>query len=208
MWEFLQHFFAGFIVTFIGIAPPGIISLSALKVAVEKGEKAGVWFAFGVMWPDIIQAHIAILGAQYILNHPGLLDWLSKAALFVLIVMAYTAYKQGKKGLKESALTKFNIRNPFFYGMFISAVNPMAIPFYFAYSSLLKYNGIIRFDQPYASVYIAGAVLGAFTLLSIYSLYARKIIGRITFLARNFYFILSGIFGVLAIFVLIGILNK
>jgi len=206
MWtELLKHFLAGFIVTFIGVAPPGIISLTGLKVAVEKGKKAGIKYAAGVMLPDIVQAHIAILGAGYILSHPGLLDWLGRAAVVILGAMSYTSYRQAKKGLRESPVTKFNIRNPFLYGFFISAINPMAIPFYFIYSSMLKYAGIIRFDQPYASVYIAGAVLGAFTLLSIYSVYARKIIGKIAFIARNFYYILSVLFLILALIAFAGL---
>ena len=205
MWtELLKHFFVGFLITFIGVAPPGIISLTGLKVAVEKGKKAGIKYAAGVMIPDIIQAHIAILGADYILSHPKLLDWLTRAAVFILLIMSYSAYRQAKKGIRESAVTKFNIRNPFYYGLFISAINPMAIPFYFIYSSMLKYAGIIRFDQPYASVYIAGAVLGAFTLLSIYSIYARKIIGKIAFIARNFYYILSALFFLLAVIAFVG----
>jgi threonine/homoserine/homoserine lactone efflux protein len=204
----LQHFFAGFIITFIGIAPPGIISLTGLKVAVEKGKKAGIRYAFGVMWPDIVQAHIAIIGADYILNHPKLLDWLSRAAVIILLVMAYTSWRQARKGIKQSAVTKYNIKNPFLYGFLISLVNPMAIPFYFTYSSLLKYTGIITFEQPYASIYIAGAVLGAFTLLSIYSVYARKIIGKIAFVARNFYYILSGLFLIIALVILIGMFIK
>jgi len=201
--ELLKHFLIGFVITFIGVAPPGIISLTGLKVAVEKGKKAGIQYAAGVMIPDIVQAHIAILGAAYILAHPGLLDWLARAAVVILLTMAYVNYRKAKKGLQNSAVTKFNIRNPFYYGLFISSINPMAIPFYFVYSSMLKYAGIIRLDQPYASAYIAGAVLGAFTLLSIYSIYARKIIGKIAFIARNFYYILSGLFLLLAVGVIL-----
>jgi threonine/homoserine/homoserine lactone efflux protein len=205
MLEFIQHFIAGFIVTFIGIAPPGIISLTGLKVAVERGKKAGILYAAGVMLPDIVQAHIAILGADYILSNPKILDWLSRAAIIILLVMATTSFIQARKGIKDSAVTKFNIRNPFSYGVFISTVNPMAIPFYFAYSSMLKYAGIIKFEQPYVSIYILGAVLGAFTLLSIYSIYAKKIIGRIAFIARNFYYILSGLFLIIAIGVFLSL---
>ncbi|NPA42618.1 MAG: LysE family transporter [Chlorobi bacterium] len=206
MWaELLKHFFAGFIVTFFAVAPPGIISLTGLKVAVEKGKKAGIKYALGVMIPDIIQAHIAILGAEYIMQHPKLLEWLGRAAVFILLLLAWTTYRQAKKGIRESTFLKLNIRNPFYYGLLISAVNPMAIPFYFVYSSMLHYWGIIRLDQPYASVYIAGAVLGAFTLLSIYSIYARKIIGRITFIAKNFYYILSGLFLLLAVIAFISL---
>ncbi len=207
MWEIIRHFLAGFIITFIGIAPPGIISLTGLKVSVEKGKKAGIWYAAGVMIPDIVQAHIAILGADYILSNPHILDWLRRAAVLILLIMAYTSYMQAKKGIKKSAVTRFNIRNPFIYGLFISTINPMAIPFYFIYSSMLKYAGIIRFEEPYVSIYIAGAVLGAFTLLSIYAIYAKKIIGKIAFIAKNFYYILSMLFFLIAVGILISMIK-
>ncbi len=206
---YLSHFVVGFIMAFLGLTAPGLLTLTALKTAVERGPKEGIKFAAGVIFPVIVQAHMAILGAEYLLEHPEILMKFSKAAVVLFLILSFLIYKQArKKRYQETAVGKFNIRNSFLYGVFISLINPMAIPFYFTYSSLLRYYGIIQFEQPYVSIFVAGALLGAFSILSIYSVYARRLIGKFAFLSRNFNYIVSFIFLFLAVAGIVGNIVK
>ncbi len=202
---YFQHFIIGFLMAFLGLTAPGLLTLTALKTAVERGSREGIKFAFGVIFPIIIQAHLALLGAEYLINHPEILIKFSKIAVALFLVLAFFTFKQArKKRYDETAVGKYNIKNSFLYGVFISLINPLAIPFYFTYSSILKYYGFIKFEQPYVSIFVAGAMLGAFAILSIYAVYARKIIGKVAFLSHNFYYIVSFIFVFLAVAGIIG----
>ncbi len=204
----LQHIVVGYLMAFLGLTAPGMLTLSALKTAVERGEKEGVKFAAGVMLPIVVQAHIALLFAHYLLSHPVILVRLSQAAIVLFVILSVMFFRQGRKGLKSSAVQKFNIKNSYYYGMFMSLINPMAIPFYLTYSSILEYYGIIRFEQPYISLFVFGAVFGAFSILALYARYARRLIGRISFLSRNFYYVLSLVFMFLAVASLVGNIIK
>ncbi len=208
MWFFLQHIVVGYLMAFLGLAAPGLLTLSALKAAVERGEKEGVKFAAGVMFPIILQAHIALLFAHYLLNHPVILVRLSQVAIVLFIILSILFFRQGKKGLQSKAVQRYNIQNSYLYGMFMSLINPMAVPFYLTYSSILEYYGIIRFEQPYISLFVFGAIFGAFSILALYARYARRLIGRISFLSRNFYYVLSFIFMFLALASLVGNIIK
>ncbi len=203
----LQHLVIGFLMAFIGLMAPGLLTLSALKVSVERGEKEGVKFAWGVMIPIFVQAHIALFFAHYLVTHSIILVRLSQAAILLFVFLAYLFFRQGRKGIR-SEVNKFNIKNSFFYGMFISLINPMAIPFYLTYSSILEYYGYLVFKEPYITVFVFGAIWGAFAILALYSRYARRLIGKVAFLSRNFYYVLSFIFVFLALASLIGNIVK
>jgi len=208
MNSYLLHIIVGYLMAFFGLMAPGLLTMTVVKTAVERGPREGRKFALGVIFPIIIQAHIALLGAHYLLQHEEILVALSQAAIVLFLVLAFLFFRQARRRYNDAAVSRFNIRNSFYYGMFISAINPMAIPFYLTYSSLLEYKGIIRFEQPYISLFVLGAVMGAFSILAIYATYARQIIGKIAFLSRNFYYILSLVAAFLAMVSIVGNILK
>jgi len=208
MEQYLLHIAVGYAMAFLGLMAPGLLTMTALKTAVERGPHEGRRFALGVMIPILVQAHIALLGAHYLLQHEVILVRLSQAAILLFLLLAYLFYRQARKGYRTSGVSRFNIKNSFYYGIFISTINPMAIPFYLTYSSILEYHGIIRFQQPYITLFVLGAALGAYSILAIYATYARRIIGRIAFLSRNFYYILSVVAAFLAIASIAGNILK
>ncbi len=208
LWQGLLHTAVGFLMAFLGLAAPGLLTMTTLKVGVERGCKEGRKFAFGVIFPIIIQAHIALLGAHYLLQNKVILVRLSQMAILLFVLLAWLFFRQARKGYSESKISRFNIRNSVYYGIFISLINPLGIPFYLTYSSLLEYYGVIRFEQPYISLFVLGASLGAYSILALYATYARRIIGRISFVSRNFYYILSFVSGFLALMSIVGNIIK
>ena len=204
----LLHAAVGFIMAFVGLMAPGLLTMTTIKVGVERGCKEGRKFAFGVIFPVIIQAHIALLGAAYLLRHKMILVRLSQMGIVIFVLLAWLFFRQARKGYSEGGLGKINIRNSVYYGMAVSAINPMGIPFYLTYSSLLAYYGVIRFEQPYISIFVAGAALGAYAILALYATYARRIIGRVRFLSQNFYYILSFVSAFLALMSIVGNIIK
>jgi threonine/homoserine/homoserine lactone efflux protein len=185
MASYFIHFVIGFLMAFIGLLSPGLLTMTTLSVAVNRGKRKALLFAVGVVFPIIIQAHLALLGAEYLKNHPEIIKSFSKIAVFVFFVMAFIFYRQYKQ---RNALSqrKYNIRNSFLYGVFISTINPLAIPFYFTYSTLLEMQDILVLQQPMVSIFVGGAVLGAFTILYIYGRNAVALFNKIQFLAKNF----------------------
>jgi threonine/homoserine/homoserine lactone efflux protein len=185
MASYFIHFVIGFLMAFIGLLSPGLLTMTTLSVAVNRGKRKALLFAVGVVFPIIIQAHLALLGAEYLKNHPEIIKSFSKIAVFVFFAMAFVFYRQYKQ---RNALSqrKYNIRNSFLYGVFISTINPLAIPFYFTYSTLLEMQDILVLQQPMVSIFVGGAVLGAFTILYIYGRNAVALFNKIQFLAKNF----------------------
>ena len=62
-------------------------------------------------------------------------------------------------------------------------------------------------EQPYISIFVAGAFLGTFALFSVYIQFAKIIEKRVQFIARNINYVLSILFFVLSILALTSLNN-
>jgi len=199
VFQILYHFVIGFLMAFIGLMSPGLLTMSTLNTAIDRGQKNAVKFAFGAVIPIFIQAHLALLGAGYIKSHSGIILSFSKIAVFVFLILSLIFFKQYRQRKLVLTTPRFSIRNSFLYGMFVSLINPLAIPFYFTYSTLLELNGLLIISEPYITGFVLGAVLGAFAILSIYAKHAPKLLGKLQFVAKHFKLILALIMFVLAV---------
>ena len=189
--KLIYHFAVGYLMAFIGLMSPGLLTLTTLNTAIDRGTKETVKFAIGAALPIVIQAHLALLGAQYIKKHPEILDNFSKIAVIVFFSLSILFFKQYKQRSLVIQPPKFHIKNSFLYGLFVSTINPLAIPFYFTYSTLLEMQGWLTIDEPYISFFVLGAVLGVISILSLYGKHAPVLLSRLQFVVKHFKLILA-----------------
>jgi len=205
--EILYHILVGFLMAFIGLMSPGLLTMTTLNTAIDRGKHQAVKFALGAVIPIIIQAHLALLGADYIKHHPEIITGFSKVAVVVFFLLALVFFKQYRQRKLQIHTTRFAINSSFWYGFVVSAINPLAIPFYFTYSTLLELQGLLKIEEPYISFFVLGAVLGAFSILSIYGKNAPKLLSKVQLVAKHFKLILALIMLVLSIISLLHILG-
>ncbi len=201
------HFLIGFFMAFIGLMSPGLLTMSALNIAIDRGSKEAGKFAIGASLPIIIQAHIALLGAHHIKMHPEILDKFSVVAIFIFFILSIVFFKQYRQRKLTTKTPRFSIRSSFWYGFFISAINPLAIPFYFTYSTLLELQGWLQIKEPYITIFVLGAVLGVVSILTLYGKHAPTLLSRLQFVTKHFKLILSIIMLGLAVISLLHVLK-
>ena len=203
----LYHFAIGFLMAFIGLMSPGMLTMSTLNASIDRGSKSATKFATGAVLPIIIQAHLALLGANYIKEHPQIITDFSKIAVFVFFILAFIFFKQYRQPKIVIKTPRLSINSSFWYGFFISLINPLAIPFYFTYSTLLELKGWLTIKQPYITAFVIGAVLGAFTIMYIYGKNASKLMSKLQFISKNFKLILALMMLVLGLVSLMHVLK-
>lgn len=194
---YFSHLFFGFIVAFLGLLAPGMLNMTAVATAIEQGKKAGLIFSAGAASVVFVQASIALVFANFINQNPNVLDNLRVAAIVVFFLLAIFFFVQAKKRFNIRGKTKKG--NLFFTGILMSAINMLAIPFYFAASTYLKVDGQLVMEQPFILLFIIGSVLGSFMLFTLYVSFAGLITKRAKFIATNINYILSGLFLVLGL---------
>ncbi len=185
----------GFVAAFIGLVAPSMLNMTAARTSIEKGKKAGLQFAAGAASVVFIQAFIAVYFADKIT--PEIISNLGKIAIFVLLALSIFFFTQARKKFKAEGKQKKG--SQFIIGLGMSSLNMLAIPFYLTMAKVGETKWNMSLEIPYSLIYVVGAVLGAFTLFSIYATFAEKIAEKAQFIAKNINYILSGLFIVLAI---------
>ncbi len=199
--QYISHLFLGFIMAFISLLPPGMLNMTAVRTRIEKNKKDALLFSLGAALIVIPQAYIALAFAKYFVKHPEVIDRLTIAGIVVLFVLSIVFFLQARKKFKGEG--KKRKGNFIVIGMFMSAMNMLAIPFYLVLSSILEKKELLIMDQPYISIFVAGVFLGALALFVVYVLFAALIEKKAQFIARNINYILSLLFlglGILTLF--------
>jgi len=195
--DYIVPLIIGFLAAFVGLLAPSMLNMTAARTSIEKGRSAGIQFSAGAASIVFVQAFIAVTFAKYLVAHPEVITKLKTAAIFVLFGLSIFFFMQARKKFKAEGKQKKG--SSFVTGLGMSSLNMLAIPFYLAMATLAESKGWMEIVQPYSTIYVIGAVLGAFSLFATYATFADIIAKKAQFIAKNINYILSVLFIVLAI---------
>ena len=195
--NYILPFIIGFLAAFIGLLAPSMLNMTAARTSIENGKKAGIQFAAGAASVVFIQGFIAVTFAKYLVANPEVITKLKTAAIFILFGLSIFFFMQARKKFKAAGKDKKG--SNYITGFGMSSLNMLAIPFYLAMATLAESKGWMTIEQPFSTIYVVGAVLGAFSLFATYASFAEIIAKKAQFIAKNINYILSALFIVLAI---------
>jgi threonine/homoserine/homoserine lactone efflux protein len=202
---YFWHIFYGIVMAYFGLISPGMLNMTALKISIENGKTAGILYALGAASIVFMQAGIALFFADFFINNPKVIEILKIAAVFVFFSLAVFFFILSRRKLKGNA--KSQKGGYFIKGIAMSSVNMLAIPFYLGISIYLAKMDRIIIEHPFIMLFVIGASLGSFLLFFTYIFFAKFIINKISFIAKNINLILSLLFLTLGIFTVIKILR-
>jgi threonine/homoserine/homoserine lactone efflux protein len=201
-------FFLGFLISAVGIIPPGLINMTAAKVSLKDGRNEAIFFAFGATIIVFIQSFLAILFANFINNHPSVINSLQEIGFIIFISL--TIYFLWKAKKPKNSTTEIKVRsktNRFFYGMLLSALNLFPIPYYVFISITLATYGYFYFAPSFIYSFVTGVVLGSFLVFYLYILYFKKREAKSSFLINNGNYVFATLTGLVSIITLIKLLK-
>ncbi len=202
---YFWHIFYGIVMAYFGLISPGMLNMTVLKIRIDTGKSASVQYAMGASLIVFIQAGIALFFADFFVNNPKVIEILKTAAVFVFFSLSVLFFLLSRRKLKGNV--KSGKGSSFFKGIAMSSVNMLAVPFYLGISIYLAKMDKIIIEHPFIMLFVFGASLGSFLLFYTYIFFAKFIINKISFIAKNINLILSLLFLTLGIFTWIKILR-
>jgi threonine/homoserine/homoserine lactone efflux protein len=193
--NYILPFIVGYIAAFVGLIAPSMLNMTAAKTSLDKGKAEGIKFAAGAATVVIVQAFIAVYFAEKIT--PEIITKLQTAAIFVLLALAVFFFMQARKKFKAEGKDKKG--SSYIIGLGMSSLNMLAVPFYLGMAKVGEAKFGMSIEAPFSYIYVIGAVLGAFSLFSIYASFAEIIAKKAQFIAKNINYILAVLFVVLAL---------
>ena len=204
----LVNFLVGYLASFVGLIPPGLLNMTAAKIGVKQGRKPALIFSIGVIVVVCIQTGLGLAFARYIEQHPEIVDILQKVTLGIFLALTFYFFALAKdtrreipKGVKRSKT------NRFLYGILLSALNMLPIPYWVYVSISLSALGWFFFNPQILGWAIFGSAMGTFSMLLIYIYFFRRKlpIGNFGF---NLNYLLGAITGLISLITVIRIWQR
>ena len=206
--NFITPLFAGFVASFIGIIPPGLINMTAAKVNLKEGKRNAWWFVLGALLIIFFQVFLAILFAKVIDRRPDLVTLLREVGLGIFLTLTiYFLWLAKKPKDKTKKLKKNSISNRFFLGMLLSSLNFFPIPYYVFVSLSLAAYKLFSFDTTSIFIFVNGVILGSLLGFYFYIDFFNKIENKTDYILKNMNTIIGGITGLISVITLINIIK-
>jgi threonine/homoserine/homoserine lactone efflux protein len=161
MNKFLKIFYWGFIISFLGSLPLGTMNVTATNISLKQGAYDANAFALGTLVIEVMCVYIVLQAMQWVSKQQQffkIFEWLTALLIFILSVSCFIAALK-MKSFGNSVFTKYDLP-PFVLGLLLSILNPLHIPFWFGWSTVLLNKKILIPQQKYFFIYITGISLG------------------------------------------------
>lgn len=168
-------FMMGLLFSFVGSIPPGTLNMMVLQLGLEGKTNTAFRFATAVA---IVEYPFAWTGVQFeywLSSSPLVIKNFQLITAVVMLTMGVVSLlpkrrgKTGQGGFSESGFRR---------GILLSLLNPMAIPYWMAFTAYMKAQGWIDLSTPgLLHSYVFGTSVGTMLLLSLFIFLANRLSG-------------------------------
>lgn len=200
MPKLLRIFSWGLLISFLGSLPLGTLNVAAMQIGIQESVKNAVYFSFGSLLVEMIYVRISLVGVDWIRKQEKLMKAMEWFTLIIIIALAAGSF-MAAASKADNAKNVFleNDMHRFLLGMFMSAINPVQIPFWFGWSTVLFTKKILDPVKSQYNTYIVGIGLGTLTGNCVFIFGGKWLVQRITNSQQYINWVIGGIFAITAI---------
>ena len=200
MPKFVRIFFWGLMISFLGSLPLGTLNVAAMQIGIQENIKNAIYFSLGSLLVEMIYVRISLVGVDWIRKQRRLMkamEWFTLLIIVALAVGSFIAATQGDGETKNVLLQ--NNTHRFLLGMFMCAINPVQIPFWFGWSTVLFTKKILEPKNGHYNMYIIGIGLGTLMGNCVFIFGGKWLVQRIANSQQYLNWIIGGIFALTAL---------
>jgi threonine/homoserine/homoserine lactone efflux protein len=208
MTHIVKVFFWGLMISFLGSLPLGTLNVAAMQIGIQESIRAAILFALGSLLVEMIYVRLSLVGIDWVRKQANLMkimEWITLTIIVALATGSFIAAAKGNAGAKNIMLD--NNLNRFILGMFMCAINPVQIPFWFGWSTVLFSKNILHPNPAQYNSYIVGIGLGTLIGNGVFIFGGKWMVQRIANSQQYLNWIIGGIFALTAVIQLIKMLT-
>lgn len=187
------------LVSFLGSLPLGTLNVAAMQISVSDGVYAAILFSTGSLLAEIIYVRLSLVAMDWIRKQERIfrvLEWVTLAIVLALAITSFYAALHPSVG--KNVILSGNMPN-ILLGFTMSAVNPIQIPFWFGWSTVLFTKKVLLPRADHYNTYIVGIGIGTFIGNLLFIFGGRLIADKINNNQHVLNWIIGGIFFLTAI---------
>ena len=189
----------GLLVSFLGSLPLGTLNVAAMQISVSEGMYSAMLFSLGSLLAEIIYVRLSLVAMDWVRKQElffKILEWVT--LLIVLALAAFSFYAALNPANHENKILSSRMPK-ILLGFTMSALNPVQIPFWFGWSTVLFSKKILLPQNNHYNFYILGIAVGTFIGNLVFILGGQIIADRINNNQHILSWIIGGIFTITAI---------
>lgn len=196
------------LVSFLGSLPLGTLNIAAMQISISDGTVKAIMFSLGSLLAEVIYVRLSLVAMDWIRKQERIfkiLEWVTLAIVLALAVSSFYAAThptQNKNVILSSNLPDFIL------GFVMSAVNPVQIPFWFGWSTVLFTKKILLPRKDHYNSYIIGIGIGTFVGNCVFIFGGLLIASKISNNQHILNWVIGGIFAITALIQIWKMLRK
>jgi len=160
MHPLLKIFFTGLLVSFLGSLPLGTLNIAAMQISITNGIYSAILFSIGSLLVEIIYVRVSLVAMDWVRKQERLFKILEWVTLVIVLALAVSSfYAALTPSVKQNVILSSTLPR-FWLGVTMSALNPVQIPFWFGWSTVLFTKKILEPKNSHYNSYIVGIGLG------------------------------------------------
>jgi threonine/homoserine/homoserine lactone efflux protein len=199
MPRLLRILFTGLLISFLGSLPLGTLNIAVMQISISDGLKPAFLFAIGALTAEVVYVRLSLIAMDWVRSQKLLFRALEWVTLLIVLALAFTSFytalhPQVKKNIiLSSSLPRY------WLGLLMSSLNPVQIPFWFGWSTVLFTKGILKPINTHYNSYILGIAIGTMFGNCVFIFGGRVIADKLNNNQNVLNWIIGGIFLITAI---------
>ena len=204
----LKILFTGLLVSFLGSLPLGTLNVAAMQISVAEGISSAMLFSLGSLIAEIIYVRISLVAMDWVRRQKFFFILLEWVTLFIVLALAiFSFYSALTPSVPENKMLSSQMPK-ILLGFTMSALNPVQVPFWFGWSTVLFSKKILFPQNSHYNSYIIGIGIGTFTGNLVFIFGGQIIADRINNNQHILNWVIGGIFTITAIIQVWKMMNK
>ncbi len=200
-------FIWGLIISALGTLPLGTTNVAGMQISISEGLRQAFLFCAGVVLVEMLYVRVALIGINWIRHQKKLLYWMEWIALAIVLALAIGSFIAATSKTAQQNVVLQNNLHRFLLGATMCAINPVQIPFWFGWSTVLFTKKILLPKNSFYNLYILGIGLGTILGNCLFIFGGKYLVEKLNAGQSLMNYIIGSIFLVTAIIQLIKIIR-
>ena len=206
--KLFKIFTTGLFISFLGTLPLGTMNIAAMQISISDGIPPAMYYVFGALLIEMIYVRVSLVAMNWVFKHKNIFRWLEWISIVIILALAVSSFVAAADPVvKKNVLLSGGIHR-FWLGVIMSALNPVQIPFWFGWSTVLFTKNILQHKNSHYNIYIAGIGSGTFIGNLVFILGGRFIVDVLNTNQKILHWVIGFIFLITAIILTIKVLRK
>jgi threonine/homoserine/homoserine lactone efflux protein len=195
-------------ISFLGSLPLGTLNVAAMQISITDGIQPAILFSLGSLTAEVVYVRLSLIAMDWVRKQQKLFKALEWITLLIVVALAISSCYAAMHPKVHKNIILSSTLNRYLLGLVMSAVNPIQIPFWFGWSTVLFTKNILLPKNSHYNLYIAGIGIGTLLGNCVFIFGGRLIASKISNNQNILSWVISGIFAITAIIQLWKILKN